>query len=116
MSCVDTLTYAASGKNNDAVHIYRMIENVVTSVSRVRDSVSSLCARYIEEGGSRRGNVQNLQRVGYEVCDTVITNVRGLLLLGTWLQLHCLTRTVFLSSPKSSQWQNWRRQLLHIQC
>ena len=69
------LSGCSQRKQIDMVQAQRITENFVSSMSRVRDSIPSICAQYIADT-PRRGGGPNLERIGYEVCDTVIANAR----------------------------------------
>lgn len=75
LSRVDVLFAQLQRRNIDVVHTQRIIENFVCSISKVRDSVPSICANYIADT-AQRGGARDFTRIGYEVCDTVIANAK----------------------------------------
>ncbi|KAL2086792.1 hypothetical protein ACEWY4_017851 [Coilia grayii] len=75
LSRVDILFAQLQRRQIDIVHGQRVLENFVNSMANVRDSVPSIYAQYITDT-PQRGGAPNLQRIGYEVCDTVIANAK----------------------------------------
>ena len=59
------------------VHTQRIVEHVVSLISKVSDSVPSICAQFSPDA-PRRGGAPNLQKIGYEGFDTVIANAKDI--------------------------------------
>ena len=72
---VDTLFSQLQRINIDVVQTQRIVANLVSSISKVCDSVASICAQFCPDT-PWHGGAPILQKIGSEVCDTVVANAK----------------------------------------